>query len=89
MRKVVLMLAALIGMSVAAPTFAEMTPAKKDECLLVSRNCKNAVDDIQTQIVKIDNEIKKGTKVYTPEELQKLERKLAEVKEVLKDLERH
>jgi len=88
-RKGILMLAALVGMSAAVPTFAQMTSAQKDECLLVSRNCKNAVDDIQTQIAKIDKEIKKGTAVYTPQELKKLEQKLTEVKELLRDLQRH
>lgn len=89
MRKFVLMLAALVGMSVAVPAFAEMTSAQKDECILVSTNCKNAVDDIQTMMAKISKEIDKGSAVYTPDELKKLEQKLAEVKKLMEDLQRH
>lgn len=89
MRKLVFMLATLLSMSVAIPTFAEMAAMQKDECVLVSRHCKDAVDDIQTQIKRIDKEIEKGTAVYTPEELKKLEQKLAEVKAVLDGLNKH
>ncbi|QWV97458.1 hypothetical protein KP005_19320 [Geomonas nitrogeniifigens] len=89
MRKIVFMLAALLSMSVAIPTFAEMTATQKDECVLVSRNCKDAVDDIQTQIKRINKEIEKGTAVYTAEELKKLQQKLAEVKEILDGLNKH
>ena len=91
MRKVIFMLVALMGMSVAMPNFvsAEMTKAQKDECVLASRNCRHAVDDIQTQIKKIDKEIKKGSSVYTPEELKKLEQKLNEVKDLMKEMEAH
>jgi len=84
-----LVMAATIFSATVPAMAAEPTKAQKDECLLVSRNCKNAVDDIQTQIAKIDKEIKKGTAVYTPQELKKLEQKLTEVKELLRDLQRH
>lgn len=89
MRTFAIMLAALVGMSVTVPAFAEMTTAQKDECVLVSKSCKNTVDDIQTRIAKIDKEIAKGSAVYTPQELKKLEQKLAEVKKLMDDLERH
>ncbi|QXE92412.1 hypothetical protein KP001_07780 [Geomonas subterranea] len=89
MRKIAFMLAALLSMAAAVPAFAEMADAQKDECVLASRNCKNAVDDIQTQIKRIDAEVKKGTAVYTPAELKKLEQKLAEVKELLNNMEKH
>jgi hypothetical protein len=36
---------------------------------------------------KLDKEIKKGTKVYTPAELQKLKDKLQETDDLLKDME--
>lgn len=89
MKKIVLMLAALAGMSVAVPAFAEMTSAQKDECVLVSRNCQNSVDDIHARMAKINTEISKGNAVYTPDELKKLEQKLAEVRKLLDDLEKH
>jgi uncharacterized membrane protein (DUF106 family) len=46
------------------------------------------VDDIYKRMHKLDKEIKKGTRVYTPEELNKLQSKLKEAQDILKDLER-
>lgn len=88
MRKSIFMLAALLCVSGAVPSFAGMTDAEKDQCVLASRNCNNAVDDIQTQIRRIGREIDKGTAVYTPQELKKLEQKLTEVTELLHDMEK-
>lgn len=87
MRKVSMLTAAIFLFS-AAPGFSQMTQAEKDECLLASRNCMNQVDDIQKRIKKLDKEIQKGTRVYTPEELKKLQDKLTETQQVLKDLEK-
>jgi Skp family chaperone for outer membrane proteins len=87
-QKSIILLAALLCMSAAVPAFAEMTSAQKDECVLASRNCKTAVDDIQTQIARISKEIDKGSAVYTAEELKKLEQKLTEVKELLHAMEK-
>ena len=82
------LLAAVLSMSVAVPGYTQMTGAEKDECVLASRNCKTAVDDIQTQISRIAKEIEKGSAVYTPQEMKKLEQKLADVKDLLRDLEK-
>jgi uncharacterized protein YlxW (UPF0749 family) len=87
-RKVIFMLAALLCMSGAVPAFAEMTSAQKDECVLASKNCSNAVDDIQTQIKRIAQEIDRGSTVYTAQELKTLERKLYEVREMLRDMDK-
>lgn len=43
----------------------------KDECLLVAKNC--VADTIQERIDRVTNEIKRGTDVYTPDELKRLE----------------
>jgi len=88
MKKTALMLTAAIFMTSAVPAFAQMTPAQKDECLLASKNCMGQVDDIYKRIHKLDKEIKKGTKVYTPAELKKLQDKLTETQEILRNLER-
>jgi len=85
MKKMVLMLTASIFMLSAVPAFSA-TKAEKDECLLASKNCVNQVDDIYKRMHKLDKEIKKGTKVYTPEELKKLQDKLKETDELLKDM---
>ena len=89
MLRYIYLLAALLCMSAAVPTFAEMTSAQKDECMLASRNCSDAVDDIQTQMKRIAKEIDKGSAVYTPQELKKLQEKLSEVRELMRDMEKH
>ena len=87
MKKMALMLTAAIFMLSTVPAFSEMTKAEKDECLLASKNCTTQVDDIYKRMHKLDKEIKKGTKVYTPQELQKLKDKLQETDQLLKDME--
>jgi Skp family chaperone for outer membrane proteins len=88
-RKVIFLLAAALSMSTAIPAYAEMTAAQKDECVLASRNCNAAVDDIQTKVRKINKEIDKGTSVYSPAELKKLQEKLEDVQALLRDMEKH
>jgi len=87
MKKMALMLSTAVFLVSSVPAFAEMTKAQKDECLLASKNCTAQVDDIYKRMHKLDREIKKGTKVYTPAELQKLRDKLQETQEMLKDME--
>ncbi|MBU5636861.1 hypothetical protein KOM00_08950 [Geomonas sp. Red69] len=80
--------------TVAALTMATMVmtsiPALaqqgKDECLLASQNCKDQVDSIQQKIAKLNKEIAKGKKVYTPTEIKVLQGKLREVNNQLDDL---
>jgi uncharacterized protein YlxW (UPF0749 family) len=81
MKKVAMFVMAVVSfvavsvISSSPPVFA----AQKDECLLVSKNCKDEVDSMQQKIKKLNAEIKKGTKVYTAEELKILHTKLKEV----------
>ena len=88
MGKLVFMLSAVLLMTSAVPAFAQMSQTEKDECLLASKNCVNQVDDIQAKMRKLDNEIKKGTRVYTPEEMNRLREKLRETQELLKSMEK-
>ncbi len=81
----VLVLAAFIT-SVSVPVFAEEMKGSKDECLLASKNCKGEVDSIQQKIKKLNTEIKKGKKVYSTDELKKLEAKLKEANDILDNL---
>jgi hypothetical protein len=59
---------------------------QKDECLLVSQNCRDSVDNIQQRIDRLHREINKGTSVYTPAELRQLEFQLRETNEMLMQL---
>lgn len=88
MKKMATMLAAAMLVMSTVPAFAEMTKAERDECLLASKNCINQVDDIQKRIQKLNKEIKKGSQVYTADELKKLQAKLTETQQLLKELER-
>lgn len=76
MKKTALLLVAALMMSSSAVT---VFAAEKDECLVMSANCKGEVDDMQKKIKKMNAEIKKGSKVYTSEELKKLNEKLKEI----------
>ncbi|MBJ6749145.1 hypothetical protein [Geomonas anaerohicana] len=69
----------------SVPTYAA-DMGGKDECLLISKNCKNEVDSIQQKIAKLQGEINKGGKVYTADELKKLHEKLKEANDILDDL---
>jgi Skp family chaperone for outer membrane proteins len=86
MRKMALMLTALAFTLSAVPAFSQMSPEQKNECLLASKNCTNQVDDIYKRIHKLAREIKKGTRVYTPAELKKLQDKLQETQKLLDDM---
>ena len=74
---------------VASPVLAahhEMTKEQKDQCLLASKDCRGEVDSLQKKMKKLDGEIKKGKKVYSAEELKKLEMKLEEANKMLDTL---
>ena len=86
MKKMVIMLAAGIFMLSTIPAFSEQTKQEKDECLLASKNCTNVVDDIYHRMHQIEKEIKKGTRVYTPQELNILKQKLKETDDMMKDM---
>ncbi|MBU5614103.1 hypothetical protein [Geomonas azotofigens] len=69
----------------SVPAYAADTGGK-DECLLISKDCKNEVDSIQQKIAKLQAEINKGGRVYTADELKKLHEKLKEANDILEDL---
>ena len=90
MKKVLIAILTVAALSATSMAFAADAPAAggKDECILASKNCKDQVDSIQQRMKKINTEIKKGKKVYSVEELKKLEQKLKEADEILKSLEK-
>ncbi|HBA88676.1 MAG TPA: hypothetical protein DCZ75_12045 [Geobacter sp.] len=88
MRKAILLLAAAAVAATSVPAFSQNSQAEKDECLLASRNCMMQVDDIHQRMRRLDKEIRKGTRVYSPEELKRLQQKLTETQEMLKNMEK-
>ena len=90
MKKVLIAVLTAFALSATTMAFAADAPqaSTKDECLLASKGCMNEVDSIQQRMKKINTEIKKGKKVYSAEELKKLEQKLKEANEILKNIEK-
>lgn len=94
MKKTLILILATGMLSAAVPLLAEETPSmqmdhqmsQKDQCLLYSKKCMSSADSLQERMKKLDAEIKKGTKVYSPEELKKLEDKLKETNDTLDQL---
>lgn len=84
MKKMAIMVMAAFMMSATVPALAaEMTKEEKDMCLLASKNCATEVDSLQKKIKKLNAEIKKGKKVYSAEEIKKLQQKLDEANDLL------
>ena len=89
MKRIAVIILATFAFATASPLLAaEMTKEEKDMCLLASKNCANQMDSLQARIKKLQKEIKKGTRTYSAEELKKLELKLKEADEILKNLEK-
>ncbi|MBT1070568.1 hypothetical protein [Pelotalea chapellei] len=90
MKKVLIAVLTTFALSAGTMVLAADAPQAnaKDECLLASKNCANEVDSIQQKLKKIKAEIKKGKKVYSAEELKKLNQKLKEANEILNNLEK-
>lgn len=89
MKKLVISLVlavACMGLGVAYADDAQMTKTQKDECLLISKDCKNATLSIQEKIQKLQDEINKGKRVYTSEELKNLKKKLQDAEQTLDTL---
>jgi archaellum component FlaC len=88
MKKVLITVLAAFALSATSMAFAADVNNEKDECLLVSKGCKDQVDSIQQRIKRINAEIKKGKKVYSAQDLKKLQQKLKETEEILNNLEK-
>jgi len=87
MKKSSLMIIGALLLSATMPAFSQQTPEEKVICNLAAQNCLNTVDIVQKRLKKLNAEIKKGTRVYSAEELKKIEQKLQETKELLDKLE--
>jgi len=87
MKKIAVLMIAAFSMAVAVPVFAaEMTKEQKDQCLLASKGCAGEADTIQKKIKKLQAEVRKGTKVYSADEIKKLNDKLKEAEDLLDNL---
>jgi hypothetical protein len=48
----------------------------KDQCLIVAINCSGESDSVLQRVDRLNREIEKGSSVYTPEELKRLQEQL-------------
>lgn len=87
MKKSAIVLIAALLLSPAGYIFAQQTHEEKVICELAAKNCLNRIEIIQKKIKKLNDQIKKGSKTYTAEELKQLEQKLQETKDLLDKLE--
>lgn len=74
---------ACMGLGVAYADNHEMSKTQKDECLLMSQQCKTSALTIQEKIQKLQDEISKGKRVYTKEEIKRLNDKLKDAEQTL------
>lgn len=88
MKKHALIIMAAFLVSGAIPALAQ--EASKQEqviCNISAKNCLGEAAAIQKRIKKIQAEMQKGKKTYSPEDVQKLEQKLKEAQEILDKIE--
>jgi hypothetical protein len=83
--RAIVVLAALM-MTAAIPAFADQASQDQVICNLASKNCQSAAVSIEKRIKKMNAEMKKG-KVYSTEDVQKLEQKLKEAQDLLDKME--
>lgn len=79
----IVLAAAFMGLGAAFAEEQDLSKLQKDECLLISKDCKSTAMSIQEKMTKLQAEIDKGKRVYTPEELKKLEEKLKDTENML------
>lgn len=49
---------------------------QKDECLIVAKNCISENENVMKRVDRLNKEIEKGSAVYTPEEMKRLQDQL-------------
>jgi hypothetical protein len=88
MKRITLLMIVVAVFSVWSPALGADVPTEdqKNECLLASKGCLNQVDTLQQKIRKLNAEIQKGTRVYTPAELKRLNDKLKEAEYMVDEL---
>jgi Tfp pilus assembly protein FimT len=86
MKKVAIMGIAALMLSAAIPAFAEESRQEQVICQLAAKNCLNESEAIQKKMKKVRSDIDKGTKVYSAEDIKKIEQKLKEANDLLDNL---
>ena len=85
MKKLVFLVIATLMLNCVA-AFAQETPQDQFTCKLQAGNCLKRADSVQRRMKKVDTEIQKNKKVYSAEDLKKIDDKLKEVEQMLDNL---
>lgn len=88
MKKLTISVFAVVVALNAGTAFASVEAQSKNDCLLYGKNCPNVSLSLPERIAKLSVEITKGEKVYTPDELKRLELRLNEDNQVMDVLQR-
>jgi hypothetical protein len=56
--------------------FKSFEQGGKDQCLIVAMNCAGSSESVMERADRLKREIDKGTSVYTPEELKRMQDQL-------------
>lgn len=86
--KRLLVLAVAAGLFGAMPVFAADHGSMKMDTPEGVRQCALQAESIQEKVKRLETEIAKGEKSYSPKELKKLELKLKEANRILDQLNR-
>lgn len=89
MKRLRMLILAVLVIGISVPAYAADANVQNDqrsECLIASHGCATRAKTINEQIQMLQSEIKKGTKVYTKEEITKLSAKLKDVEDTLDNL---
>ncbi|RNC68483.1 MAG: hypothetical protein ED859_10230 [Desulfuromonadales bacterium] len=88
MKRIVFVTLAGLMLTAAVPAFAqEQSEQDKVICNLAAKNCLSETEKLQKRVKKMQSDMKKGTKTYSAEDVQKLEQKLKEAQEILDKIE--
>jgi len=88
MKKLTISVFAVVVALNAGTAFASGEAQSKNDCLLYGKNCPNVSLSLPERIAKLSVEVTKGEKVYTPDELKRLELRLNEDNQVMDVLQR-
>lgn len=88
MKRSALIIMTAFLVSSAIPALAQ-EQSKQDQviCNLAAKNCLSEAESIKQRVKKLQSEMQKGKKTYSPEDVQQLEQKLKDAQELLDKIE--
>jgi F0F1-type ATP synthase epsilon subunit len=86
MKKSAIIAMAALLISAAVPAIAQ-NAQEQAVCNISAKTCLNKAEILEKRIEKLNAEVKKGDKNYSPEEMKKLEQKLQDAQDQLDKIE--